>query len=610
MNTVSSFLLTVCILSLLPLSSVGAFERDPYLLQDAYEVTGVYAAWQQTTGSKDVVVAIIDNGFDHYHPDLVQNVWSNADEIAGNGIDDDANGYIDDMVGWNFVPADTNGDGTIDSIEERGNNNPRPTIDGEDGDPLVTTHATAVAGIIGATGYNGLLGAGINWRVSLMNLKVVGNSGNGTIAYVPAAIRYAVDNGADVISMSVVGYVDDPTGIIDAVQYAYEHDVVLVAAAGNNRLNLNLNPRYPVCSDASTTTSQIIGVSAIAPDRAFARFSNYGSTCVDITAPGIGVSSTAQYLGAHRDAVDPWYIGELQGTSFSTPMVAATAALIRSQYRDMSAADVIRSILTSTSKTPPADEVLYTNLFGAGLLRVDQALFMAASLQSPVTAQVEFDDEVVYHDIRLSETVVARYFIEKQELWYLIGGNPVYARTVADTPYVQPLVVIDDTIVVLEHENAEASGQYLSLYTSQGVGISQRPLVSSDPFDGLFTKSGALYGYRTSDDSVTIEHIDMNTGMTVAHQTLLLPGVRILTYDEAERVYVGLQYTKTLFRVAVDGQYYRPVIVATGSTNTPIGVAIAQTNLYTIHPDMMASWDAALRSQKIIPFGPIIPIAL
>src|SRR3989339_2066424 len=159
------FLLLAIIFS--PMVVLAKVPNDPYFSQWSFEDTGVYKAWDYGTGSRDVVVAIIDNGFDTFHPDLIDNVWKNENEISQNGIDDDKNGYIDDYYGWNFL---------------ENNNDPRPNVSNLTEDEKkagVFNHATIVAGIIGAKGNNGLDGAGINWEVRLMNLKILGNNGTG-----------------------------------------------------------------------------------------------------------------------------------------------------------------------------------------------------------------------------------------------------------------------------------------------------------------------------------------------------------------------------------------------------------------------------------------------
>ena len=357
-----------------PGSSFARMPNDPNTTQWAFTDTGVYTAWDLATGSRKVVVAIIDNGFDYLHPDLIDNVWVNNDEMADNEIDDDHNGYIDDVYGWNFVPEDQNDDGAIDSNEEKGNNNPRPEVDNLTDSAKkqgVFNHATLVAGIIGASGNNGTDGEGINWQVRLMNIKVIDNSGEGSFIHLGEAIRYAVDNGANIINLSVVG-AEQPEDLISAVHYANSKGVVMVAAAGNGMLQLNESAQYPICLDASQNKSLIIGVSAINAQHQVARFSNIGSDCIDITAPGVSISSTMRF--SPTNGLSERYGGGWSGTSFATPFVSGAAALIKSLVPSWGPTEIYDALIKTVHHTPSPDEDAYANLYGAGLLQIDKAI--------------------------------------------------------------------------------------------------------------------------------------------------------------------------------------------------------------------------------------------
>lgn len=360
---------------LLPQIIFAKLPNDPQAQQWAYEHVKVYDAWNYVIGSKDVVVAVIDNGFDTFHPDLRNNLWKNEDEISGNGIDDDDNGYIDDVWGWNFVPTDLNKNGKIDVIEAKGNNDPRPRIDElSDDDKKDGTfhHGTVVAGLIGAVGDNKKDGTGISWRVRLMNIKVVESSGWGSLAYLAPAIRYAVDNGADVINVSMVGDGDQNEEIKQAVKYAFDKGVAVIAAAGNNSIHLDLSPLYPICSDASENDEWVLGVSAIDPTHHLTRFSNIGASCIDITAPGTDVSSTVRY--APLDGLANEYEGGWAGTSFGTPLVSGAAALLKSIHPEWKAKEIYQALLATVHHTPGQDETVYAQLFGSGLLQIDKTV--------------------------------------------------------------------------------------------------------------------------------------------------------------------------------------------------------------------------------------------
>ena len=229
---------------LFPVSAMAQLPNDPNVHQWSYELLNVAHAWDYTQGSQDVVVAIIDNGFDTFHPDLFANVWQNKNEIAGNGLDDDNNGYIDDVYGWDFHDPLRDEPGYADGTFSLGDNDPRPDVLSLAAKGIEVRrhfhHGTVVAGIIGAVGNNSFDGAGINWHVRLMNLKVTDdNTGQGRISALAEAILYAVNNGADIINFSVVG--SDDERMRQAIAYAYDHGVAMVAASGNSMFNLNSN---------------------------------------------------------------------------------------------------------------------------------------------------------------------------------------------------------------------------------------------------------------------------------------------------------------------------------------------------------------------------------
>ncbi len=222
---------------------------------------GIDTAWRQTTGA-DVTVAIIDSGVDLGHPDLAPNLWTNPREIPGNGIDDDGNGYVDDVHGYDFVdndgtPQDANG------------------------------HGTHVAGIVGARGGNGIGGAGVAWQARLMAIRVLDDQARGTTAAVAAGIRYAVDNGARIVNLSLAGPTSTPD-LEDAVRYARAHGVLIVAAAGNDGADLSTSPTYP----AAYGEDNVLGIAATTRDGGLSSVSDYGPGA-DIAAPGEQILSTS-----------------------------------------------------------------------------------------------------------------------------------------------------------------------------------------------------------------------------------------------------------------------------------------------------------------------------
>ena len=173
-------------------------------------------AWAFTTGSSNIIVAVIDTGVDYFHQDLRHNLWRNTREIPGNGIDDDGNGFIDDFHGYDFVSNDS------DPFDDNG-------------------HGTHVSGTIGAEGNNGIGTAGVCWQVTILPVKAFDQDGNGSVANAINAIHYAVANGARIINASW-GLDEKSRALEEAVRFATDAGVLFVAAAGNSR---TATPSYP-----------------------------------------------------------------------------------------------------------------------------------------------------------------------------------------------------------------------------------------------------------------------------------------------------------------------------------------------------------------------------
>jgi subtilisin family serine protease len=275
---------------------------------------GVEQAWDVSTGSREVVVAVVDSGVQITHPDLAGNIWRNPGEIPGNNIDDDNNGFVDDVNGWDFV----DGDNTVAS--------------GTSGD----AHATHVSGIIGAVGGNGIGVTGVNQRVSIMVCRfIVSERGNASDA--AAGIVYAVDQGADVINCSF-GAPTYSEALDAAIRYAASRGVLVVIAAGNESQSISSsNPMWP----ASTTATNAVVVAATTNTDALATFSNRGPD-VDIAAPGVAIASTVPD-NAYQN---------MQGTSMATPMVVGALALLKSMDPELGAADLYGLVEDAVDPVP------------------------------------------------------------------------------------------------------------------------------------------------------------------------------------------------------------------------------------------------------------------
>ena len=262
-------------------------------------------AWGISTGSNSVVVAVIDTGVNYSHSDLSSNIWDNVGEIPGNGIDDDNNGYIDDVRGWNFVNS------TNDPIDDQ-------------------EHGTHVSGTIGAVGNNAIGVAGVSWHVKIMPLKAFDQYGQGSTLDAMNAIEYANANGASVISNSWGGP-EYSQALKDAIDLS---PAVVVCAAGNG--NGNDNDIYPVYP-ASYSSPNIISVAATDHTDILASFSNIGLSSVDLAAPGTSILST-YYLGNYVT---------MSGTSMATPHVSGVAALVKSVNQSLTAAQIKDIILSN-----------------------------------------------------------------------------------------------------------------------------------------------------------------------------------------------------------------------------------------------------------------------
>lgn len=258
-------------------------------------------AWDLTTGDSSVVVAVIDTGVAYDHPDLAANIWVNTGEIPGNGIDDDNNGYIDDVYGYDFS-----------------NNDPGPYDD--------HGHGTHVAGTIAAAGNNALGITGVTWRARIMALKFLDASGSGFTENAIGAILYAAGNGAKIMNNSWGGG-GFSQALMDAIQASNQAGALFIAAAGNSGSNNDLAPDYP----SSYEVPNVIAVAATDHGDLKASFSSYGATTVDLGAPGVSIYSTVPTVGNGCCSNATGY-HTLSGTSMATPHVAGAAALLLARF--------------------------------------------------------------------------------------------------------------------------------------------------------------------------------------------------------------------------------------------------------------------------------------
>ena len=360
-------------------------------------------AWNISTGSSDVVVAVIDTGIDYTHPDLVENMWINGDEIAGNGIDDDSNGYVDDVYGYDFA------------------NN--------DGDPFDdSNHGTHVAGTIGATGNNGLGVVGVNHQVALMGVKFLGSNGSGSISAATEGIVYAADNGA-LIHNNSWGGGGFSESLRAAIEYAHQKDVLFLAAAGNSGTNNDISPSYP----SSYEVDNVVSVAATDHNDQLATFSQYGAQSVDLGAPGVDILSSVPG-GAYSS---------FSGTSMATPQVSGAAALLKAHAPNLSNLKIKQILFDSTDPLPDLEPRTVTG----GRLNAFEAL----KLSGP--QWIALPPELLSGTVASGETLELFLTIDPTDL---VSGIHVGEIVIQTNDFVTPEVTILVTLTVLPDIEAPA----------------------------------------------------------------------------------------------------------------------------------------------------------
>ena len=275
------------------------------------EKVGAQQAWQITSGSSRVVVADIDTGVDYNHQDLINNMWRNPGEIAGDGIDNDSNGFVDDVVGWDFRDKDA-----------------RPFDD--------NSHGSHTSGTIAATGGNGIGVSGVAQQASIMGLRFLGGTqGSGTLEDAIKAIDYATENGAQIMSNSWGGG-GYSQAMFDAISRANDKGILFVAAAGNSGSDNDKKAQYP----ANYELPNVLTVAATDSADKLASFSCYGLKTVHLAAPGVKILSTTPG--------DKY--ASLSGTSMATPHVTGAAVLLKAAYPNMKAKELKEVLMQSVEE--------------------------------------------------------------------------------------------------------------------------------------------------------------------------------------------------------------------------------------------------------------------
>ena len=423
-------------------------------------------AWAVEKGNRGVVIAIIDSGIDYRHDDLAPKAWINPREIPENGLDDDGNGYIDDVYGWDFTDA-PNIQAEGDYLE--GDNEP---ID-ESG------HGTHVAGIAGAMPDNGIGIAGVAWECPLMAIRAglsLGGSSRMQDDDSASAIVYAADNGASVINMSW-GSERRSFVIQDAIDYAYEYGAVLVAAAGNSQKPAAIFP---------AAYRKVIAVASTEQNQQRFYQSNFGAS-IDIGAPGNVILSTQ---------IDNQY-RLLTGTSMASPHVAGVAALLLAKRPALTHEEVRHILINTADPVHQEDsEELDEKFVGAGTVNAERALFASGALQARIRAPETNSGGAD------SITFVGDTGGYKFQSWQLSYGESTVPTEF--TPFTQPAVTqkIGETLAVWDTTTVP-EGIYtvrLTVTATDGHQTHDQVVLSVDrtpPQVIALTATETLYGDRS-----------------------------------------------------------------------------------------------------------------
>ncbi len=396
-------------------------------------------AWEKQTGSRNVIIAVLDTGADMDHEDLADNIWTNTGEDWVNGSpgnnssDDDGNGKIDDYYGWDFINND---------------NNP-------DDDHVGGYHGTVVTGIIAAKGNNGVGIAGVSWTASIVVLKILNASGSGPISNEIEAINYAINNGVKVINASFGGP-DFSQLEYDAIQTAKAAGILFVAAAGNggdDKVGDDNDVAGESMYPASYDLDNIISVAATDDDDDLAAFSNYGKVSVDVTAPGVLIYSTVANNNYAYES----------GTSMATPFVSGLAGLVWADDSSLTYSQVKDLILDGVDTKVNLEEKILTggrinahnslgfprhpsdlaatatsvnqvglawtdNSSGETGFKVERKISSEGTYGEIATLEA---DVASYNDAELSEATTYHYRVRA----YSSNGNSVYSNEANDSTY-------------------------------------------------------------------------------------------------------------------------------------------------------------------------------
>ncbi|MGY8770866.1 MAG: S8 family serine peptidase, partial [Pirellulales bacterium] len=457
-------------------------------------------AWEITTGTSGNVVAVIDTGIDYTHPDLISSIWVNPGEIAGNGIDDDENGFVDDIHGFDFI------------------NN--------DGDPMDdNSHGTHVAGTIAAAGNNSAGITGVAPETSVMALKFLGANGSGSTSDAIRALNYATMM-KSLYSVNVVatnnswGGGDYSQALYNAIKASGDADILFVAAAGNMGTNNDTAPQYP----AGYGLDNVISVAATDHNDQLASFSNYGATSVDLAAPGVDILSTVPGGG----------YASYSGTSMATPHVSGVIALAYAVNNSVSMDQVKKAILGGVDVVDSLQNVVSTDgrLNAVNTLQQLSMVVESASIaegETVGTALVDFQ-------ISFSASIDASS-VDASDLQ--VNGQAANRYTINDSHTVTfhfnqtPLVNEGEQILTLGQGAIQRSGDALSVnawsrrffYDSIKLDVLSVNIGEGSVLDELPEYLEFKMNEPVDGDTLSVDNLQLSTGTVaqvelVDHQTI------------------------------------------------------------------------------------------
>ena len=531
--------------------------------------------WDIYTGDSQVIVAVVDSGADYAHRDLHNNMWVNVAELGGtSGVDDDGNGYVDDIYGYDFCTYEGK---TRDSDPKDDNG-----------------HGTHCAGIIAAQGNNGLDVAGVCWDARIMALKFLGSDASGLISDAAASFYYAVENGADIISNSW-GSKKYSAVMQEAIDYAYGQGLVIVAAAGNRGDTV---PYYPAYYD------HVISVAATNSNDVRVSFSSYGDW-VDMAAPGVDVLSL-RAAGTAVGSIYDTYTTIASGTSMACPHVAAACAILLSAYPGINVLELEQILMNSTDPTTPSTcksgrlnlhKALLQIIDPNGTLLLDRSAYMCTATATALVWDLNLVGAGTH-------SVVFTTNGGDSETLVLAQRGPSPASFAASVPLSAAEVIPGDGALQVSH------GQFITAtYTDANDGTGkpvtrtdtavvdcQGPAVSRVQVSGLIRRE-AIITIETDEPTIT----QIRCGLTCGGPYTI----------EQRDIELGTSHSFQLFSLADERNYYFVIDLTDAAGNTTTadneGLCYSFTTpkfqgflVPSVYPTIQAAIDAASNGNTII----------